>query len=632
MTVAMAPDFSLGLSFGMHDSAAALVRGSTIVAAVEEERLTHEKHSNGFPVRSIETVLAMAGIGIGDIARVGFNFRPDTIRDHVLRGIARERFPHDWQFFRGHLEWFRNVRDGVRHGMRRHFGYRGPQFALDHHYAHAASAYLCSPFEHALVVTIDGTGDRYTTAFWVGEGTKLRLIADCRYPHSVGLLYSMVTYHLALGLFGEGKLMGLAAYGEDRYHSFFDAVLRLAPGPGDGAEDLFTLDRDFFNWPEGLLFLNRAFSRRALDVLGPARQRPEAMTAHHMDVAASMQACLERVVMRLIRAQVAKTGLRDICIAGGVGLNSVLNGKISQSDFCDRLFIQPAAGDSGAAIGVALHLASEYGGCARGPALAHCYLGPAFSNDEIRASLSRHGLGWREPEDVVEECARLLARGKTVGWFQGAMEFGPRALGHRSILAHPGDPTMRDHLNAEVKHREMFRPFAASVPEEQVSHFFTVDGPSPYMLLVGRVKQPHLLPSVTHVDGTCRVQTVSELVDPTYFRLHRCFERHTGIPVLLNTSFNVKGEPIVCSPDDAITCFLQTRIDHLVIGNVIVDKPDDHAYGLRSSDAQAASVKSARPGGWLRMLADLAHYGWATLHPQVPPRRMETGPFCTRIA
>ncbi len=595
----------------MHDSAATLVRDGEIIAAVEEERLSRKKHASEFPRKSIDCVLDLAGISLDQVSHVGFNFRPNAIRDEILKAHAMTDFPRNFRLFQGYLEWYRTVKEGVRNGLRKYYGYRGKILAIDHHIAHAASSFYCSPFERALVLTADGTGDSFTAAFWLGEDKDLELIHANRYPDSLGLLYSMITYHLSLGFFGEGKTMGLAAYGEDRYRAFFDDLVQEVDGGENGDRNFFRLNRKYLNHPEGMLFLNKSFNDEARAVLGPPRSDGEPLNRRHQDVAASLQARLERFLMGQIRSRIEQYGTRDLCLAGGVALNSVLNGKLRSTEACDRLFVQPAAGDSGTSLGCALFIAHRLARQPRRSTLRHCFLGPGFDDRAIEAALDRRGLKWRRCENIERETARRIADNRIVAWFQERMEFGPRALGHRSLLANPCDPGMKDHLNAKVKFREPFRPFAASVPEEDCGRFFSLSEPSPFMLLVAEVLQPERLPSVTHVDGSVRLQTVDRVVDPRYWKLHRETERLTGVPVLLNTSFNVAGEPIVCSPDDAIACFLRTEIDALVLGDYLIDKKDvpaDAALGLRPDGDRPPPARPQGHGRFYRTALDFGFY------------------------
>lgn len=609
--------YVLGLSFGMHDCAAALIEDGVVRWAIEEERLDRVKHSGAFPENSIAFVLERQNITLDDVDCVAFNFCPDVIQREIVERAAVVKFPYNFEYFRAMRHWRRNVENGVTHHLRKRFAYGGDVIAVDHHMAHAASAYYCSPFARALILTIDGTGDRHSTAVWRGgdEGRDITFLMGNKHPHSLGTLYSIVTAHLGLGDFAEGKTMGLASYGEEEFRKFFDALI-VQPSQTSAArkdDNFFELNDAYIRLPEGAWRIDKAFTPEALAVIGPPRREEAPITRRHMNIAASLQGA----VQRLVCAQVAKLTeahhIHDVCLAGGVALNSVMNGKLVEEGHCDNLFVQPAAGDAGTALGSALFVSRQVHGTARAPAIRHVFWGGGFNEHEIIRALEAYDLAHTTTDDPAGDTARLLADNLIVGWFQGAMEFGPRALGHRSILANPSHPGMKDRVNTEVKHREPFRPFAASVPEQDCATYFTLSTPSPYMLIVCDVRKEARLPAVTHVDNSARVQTLNQEIDPLFWRLHKEVEKHTGVPVLLNTSFNVKGEPLVCTPEDAIRCFLGTNLDALVIGDHIVTKDAGGALPPRSPyratrpfAPQAPSVKETLDG-----VCDYASY-WAT--------------------
>ncbi|TCS60569.1 carbamoyltransferase family protein [Varunaivibrio sulfuroxidans] len=607
--------YVLGLSFGMHDCAAALVEDGNVLWAIEEERLDRVKHSGAFPENSIAFVLERQNITLDDVDCVAFNFCPDIIQREIVERAAGAKFPHNFEYFRAMRHWRRSVEDGVTHHLRKRLAYTGNVIAVDHHMAHAASSYYCSPFADALILTIDGAGDRYSTAVWRAQDKDIAFVMGNRHPHSLGTLYSVVTAHLGLGDFAEGKTMGLASYGEEEFRELFDALIVAPPRSrhANAKSNFFELNDAYIRLPEGAWRIDRAFTDRALAIIGPPRPQDAPITKRHENIAASLQGAVERFICTRVADLGAEHRTRDVCLAGGVALNSVINGKLIADGYCDNLFVQPAAGDSGTALGSALFVSCQVHGAARPPAIRHVFWGAEFDDRAIIRALEAYDLAHTTANDPAGKAARLLGDNLIVGWFQGAMEFGPRALGHRSILANARHPGMNDRVNAEVKHREAFRPFAASVPEPDCAAYFTLPVPSPYMLMVCEVREGACLPAVTHVDNTARVQTLSEDIDPLFWRLHKEVEKHTGVPVLLNTSFNVKGEPLVHTPEDAIRCFLGTNLDALVIGNHIVTKnagdvlPPKNPYrAARPFAPKAASTKET-----LNKVCDYTNY-WAT--------------------
>jgi carbamoyltransferase len=446
--------------------------------------------------------------------------------------------------------------------------YKGPIFFAEHHMSHAASCFLVSPFQEAAILTVDGVGEWATASFGVGRGTDITLFKEIRFPHSLGLLYSAFTYYLGFKVnSAEYKVMGLAPYGKPVH---YDRIMKdMVQLNEDGS---FKLDMKYFSYDYGLTMTNGYFN----EFFGGPPRKPETwMTEREFDIAASVQKVCEEVVLRMARYIHKETGLTKLCMAGGVALNCVANGRVIRETPFKDLFVQPAAGDAGGAVGVAHYLYNTIEKQPRGQAWTHAYLGPSYSDAEIVGYLDGQGAKYRVLSDreLVEITARLIAEGKVVGWFQGRMEFGPRALGGRSILADPRDPGMRDTLNMKIKFREGFRPFAPSVAADKASDWFDIDCDSPYMLLVAQVREgKRCIPSVTHVDNSARLQTVTREDNPLYYDLISEFEKLTGVPVIINTSFNVRGEPIVCTPHDAYLCFMRTNMDHLVLGHHLLDK------------------------------------------------------------
>jgi carbamoyltransferase len=590
----------LGLSAYYHDSAAALVEDGRIVAAAQEERFTRKKHDARFPVNAIRYCLAESGEGLPNIDRVVFYDKPflkferliETYLAFAPRGFTSFRMAIP-VWLREKLFLKRLLRKELAE-IERSDGWNGELLFSEHHLSHAASAFFPSPFEEAVVLTMDGVGEWATTSAALGRGNSLEVHREIHFPHSLGLLYSAFTYYTGFKVnSGEYKVMGLAPYGEPRYaQRILDTLIDLKP---DGS---FRLDLSYFDYCTGLTMTGHKF-----DGLfgGPPRRPDELLSQRHMDLAASIQAVTEEVVLRLTRSLRTQTGVRNLCLAGGVALNCVANGKVLRDGKFDHLYIQPAAGDAGGALGAALagyYLQMQQERRIGDDAMGGAFLGPAFAQREIETRLARCGARFSVlPDDaLISSCAKDLAQTSAVGWFQGRMEFGPRALGNRSILGDPRSPIMQKTLNLKVKYRESFRPFAPSVLRERVNDWFEIDCDSPYMLLVADVVKRRRLamteaqhklfgidklnvprsdiPAVTHVDYSARIQTVHQQTNPRFHALLSEFERLTGCPVLVNTSFNVRGEPIVGSPEDAFRCFMGTELDVLAIGNAYMRKQD----------------------------------------------------------
>jgi carbamoyltransferase len=448
--------------------------------------------------------------------------------------------------------------------------YQGPILFAEHHMSHAASCFLVSPFDEAAILTVDGVGEWATASFGVGRGTDITLFKEIRFPHSLGLLYSAFTYYLGFKVnSAEYKVMGLAPYGKPVH---FERIMReMVQLCDDGS---FRLNMEYFAYDHGLVMTSPAFD----EFFGGPPRKPEAwMNEREFDIAASVQKVCEEIVLRMVRHIHKETGLTNLCMAGGVALNCVANGRVVRETPMKNLFVQPAAGDAGGAVGVAHYLYNTLEKQPRGPAWDHAYLGPAFADAEIAQYLDGIGARYRTLGDgeIARETARLVSESNVVGWFQGRMEFGPRALGGRSILADPRDPKMRDTLNMKIKFREGFRPFAPSVLADKSPEWFEMECESPYMLLVAQVREgKRVIPSVTHVDNSARIQTVTREQSPLYYDMIAEFAKITGVPVVINTSFNVRGEPIVCTPNDAYLCFMRTNMDQLVMGHHILDKKE----------------------------------------------------------
>ena len=589
----MGPRYVLGISAFYHDSAACLLRDGEIVAAAQEERFTRKKGDAVFPLHAARYCIAAAGISVSDLAYVGFYDKPLTKFERILEtylGVAPRGFG---QFRMAGPLWMKEKLFLDRE-IRRALAYDGEILYAEHHESHAASAFFPSPFEEAAILTIDGVGEWATAALGVGRGNDFELTKELHWPDSLGLLYSAFTYFTGFKVnSGEYKVMGLAPYGEPKY---VDLIYReLLDLREDGS---FTLNQKYFQYLTGLTMTNGAFAKL---FGGPPRVAESKLTQREMDLAKSILVVCEEIMLRMARTAHRETGMENLCLAGGVALNCVANGRILREGPFKRLWIQPAAGDAGGALGVAQLIWHRY--CKEPRAVTPgadgmrgAYLGPAFTPQEIAAYLESVSAPAErlERDRLLPRVAELLAGEKVIGWFDGRMEFGPRALGARSILGDPRSPRMQAQMNLKIKFREGFRPFAPSVLRERVSEYFELDSDSPYMLLVAPVKRERQIamtgeqqrlwgieqlnvvrsdiPAVTHIDYSARVQTVSRDTNPNYYDLITQFERLTGCAVLVNTSFNVRGEPIVCTPADAYRCFMRTHIDYLVLGPFLLDK------------------------------------------------------------
>src|SRR5215210_2554419 len=582
----------LGLSAYHADASAAAVVDGRFVAGVEEERFRRIKHWAGFPERAIRFCLEeMGGGGLSEVDALAVSRQP---RAYLLRK-ALLALSHPRSLGRA-ASRARNLAQiqSLEERIAGSFGGPAPKLhAVEHHLAHVASAFFCSPFEEAMCLTVAGFGDFVSTMMAVGRGSSVEVLQRVHFPHSLGQLYTAVTQHLGFPGFGdEFKVMGLAAYGEP---AFAAELRRVVPALPDGT---FHLDLRYFRhlsegvdmtWNDGSPVLGRLFTPALEEFLGPARRPGEELTQRHKDLAASLQRVYEERFFALVRALQKRTGLKRLALAGGCAMNSLANGKLFAETDVEEVYIQAAAGDAGTALGAALWVSHAVLGAPRdGFVMEHCYWGPRYGEDEIRRALAEGmpGSGGRDglwdgirieaaadEEGLAADTAEAIARGDVVGWYQGRSEWGPRALGNRSIVADPRRTDMKDLLNLKIKRRESFRPFAPSVLEERTGDWFTLDYPDPFMIKVYPIrpeKRP-LIPAVTHVDGTGRLQTVSRRTNPRYWKLIRAFEERTGVPVVLNTSFN-ENEPIVNTPAEALDCFLRTRMDRLVLGDVVMSR------------------------------------------------------------
>lgn len=593
----------LGISAFYHDSAAVLVRNGQTLAAAQQERFSRRKFDESFPGDAIVYCLDEAGITLDEIDYVGFYDKPLLTFDRLLEtylAFAPKGFP---SFVAAIPIWVKEkifqkqlLLKGLNRLERGDFTEEKLLFGF-HHDSHAASAFFPSPFERAAIPVMDGVGEWATTSMGVGCGSQFKLLKEIRFPHSLGMLYSAFTYYLGFKVNdGEHKVMGLAPYGEPKYiKQIYDNIIEIKH---DGS---YRMNMDYFNYCTGLTMTNSRFDRL---FGGPPRKAADPLTQREMDLARSVQVVIEETVLRICRTLHQQTGEKNLCMAGGVALNCVANGRVLRDGPFENLWIQPAAGDAGGALGIALAISNMRGKCAttcknsERDGMRGAYLGPEYDTATIREALEKFGAVYTElsDDDLVDSVARSLAEEKIVGWFQGRMEFGPRALGNRSILADPGVPQMQRLLNLQIKYRESFRPFAPAVLQQELSEYFDLDCDSPYMLLAARVSASHLLPStksdalrggldklnvlrsdipaVTHVDCSARIQTVHSDTNPRFYKLLTAFKARTGRGVLVNTSFNVRDEPIVCTPEDAYRCFMATGIDVLAIGNMLLCKED----------------------------------------------------------
>lgn len=561
----------LGLSGWFHDSAACVVREDGAVFAAQQERFDRIKGSAAFPAEAIASCLQSAGITMLDVHAVVFYEKPFLKLERVLFEQLRE-FPRSFPAFLRVMPAWLGERLTLPLRLRRELAFEGTTLFLRHHLSHAASAFLVSPFDEAAILTVDGVGEWATATWGVGRGIRMDIREEIAFPDSLGLLYTAVTTWLGFEAnLGEGKVMALAGFGDP---SGADALRRVVTIGSDGS---FRLDPSYVRFSGARTMVSPRFLKR----FGPARRPEDPIEPRHRDVAASLQALLEDAMLAMARHIGARTGLGDLCMAGGVALNCAANRRIVEEGPFRRVFIQPAAGDAGAALGAAMFASLSLLGAPRRFVMRDAFLGPEFSDARIRRALATHGQPFEtlDPPRRIDRVAGLLAEGRIVGWFQGRMEFGPRALGHRSILADARDPGMKERLNSRVKHREPFRPYGAVVPLDETGRWFERTDDSPFMLVAVRARPEvrDIIPSALHVDGTCRHQTLTPERDGMFHDLVREFGRRTGVPVLINTSFNDRGEPIVCTPDEALASYRAMGLDALVLGNhlVVRGNPED---------------------------------------------------------
>ena len=582
--------YILGINAYHGNASAAIVCDGRLVAAVEEERFNRVKYAAGFPAAAIRYCLAEAGITLDDVDHIAIPRNPwARLGTKLLYAVRMPRFARERARV---LAQFTSLPKALAQAFEVDpQRIRARYHRVEHHLAHLASTFFVSPFEQAAVLSADGLGDFASTMWATGEGNRLRVHGAVAFPHSLGMYYTAITQYLGFWKFGdEYKVMGLAAYGEPAYLEEFRRILQSNAALG------FRLNLAYFShhhtgpdmtWREAdkTPQLGRIFSPYLEERLGPTRAPDQPVEQRHRNAAATMQACLEEVLFDLLTTLQRRTGHRALCLAGGVAFNCAANGKIFDRTPFDQVYVQPAAGDAGLAVGAAYYVYHHVLGHPRTFVMEHPYWGPAYSQEQIRAALERSSIASSEfqvtelpEEQLAKETAKEIAGGKIVGWFQGRAEWGPRALGNRSILADPRRAEMKDILNRRIKHREVFRPFAPSILEEATGEYFEKAYPSPFMALAYAVRPEKRkeIPAPTHVDGTGRLQTVSRSVNPRYWRLIREFANLTGVPVVLNTSFN-ENEPIVCQPEEAIECFLRTKMDVLVLGNTIVRKPASSA-------------------------------------------------------
>jgi carbamoyltransferase len=606
----------LGISAFYHDSAAALIIDGKVMAAVQEERFSRKKHDSDFPQRSIEYIASLLPNGLADIDYVVYYEKPfikfERLTENYLSFAPKgyKSFVKAMPLWLSEKLFQKKILLKYLKDIEPQKDWRQALLFSEHHLSHAASAFYPSPFGRAAVLTMDGVGEWTTTSVALGSMEKLEIIKEIQYPHSIGLLYSAMTYYLGFKVnSGEYKIMGLAPYGEPRYARTI--LENLIDVKDDGS---YRLNLDYFDYCTGLTMTNSRF-----DALfdGPAREPEKLLTQREMDLAASVQAVTEEVVLRMGRSVAKETGEKNLCLAGGVALNCVANGKLLKAGIYDGIWVQPASGDAGGAIGAALaayHLQLEQPRVLSNSSdgMSGSYLGPEYGKESIEAILKRIGASFTVVDDLtlIDRTVSALADGKAVGWFQGRMEFGPRALGGRSILGDPRSPVMQKLLNLKVKYRESFRPFAPAVLREDVSEWFDLDGDSPYMLFVAGVAERlrrkmtadeqklfgidklnvvrSEIPAVTHVDYSARIQTVHSDTNPRFHALLSAFKARTGCPVLVNTSFNVRGEPIVASPEDAYRCFMGTELDLLAIGNCVLEKSEQRSGAISRYETQFA--------------------------------------------
>jgi len=561
----------LGISCYYHDAAACLIKDGIVVAAAEEERFSRLKHDIRFPINAINYCLKEGNVSIEQINYIAFYEKP-LLKFERLLSQHLEMFPKSfWAFYKALPSWL-NEKLRVPSIIKKNLKYKGDILFIEHHLAHAASAFLVGPYEEAAILTIDGVGEWATASYGYGKGNEITLLKELRFPNSVGLLYSTVTAHLGMTVNNsEFKVMGLSAYGKPTYYDKFKKVVNVKE---DGSIEF---DMDYFDYHYKLTMPSKKFEEE----FGPIRKVNEEINQRHKDIAASLQKITEEIIFKMLNHLYNETKMKNLCMAGGVALNSVANGKITKNTNFKNVWIQPAASDAGTSLGAAFYVYNSIFGNKRKYIMKSAYLGPSFSTEYIKNFLDKQKIFYKRFKNdiaLVKLTANLIYNNNVVGWFQGRMEWGPRALGARSILSNATNPNMKDILNLKVKHREVFRPYAPVISKENVHEYFEIDkDKEPFMLFVYPFKEnkKKLVPSVVHVDGTGRLQTTSKEENPLYYGVIKEFEKLSGIPILVNTSFNIRGEPIVCTPEDAYKCMMGTGIDYLVIDKFLIKREDN---------------------------------------------------------
>ncbi|MEK6984228.1 MAG: carbamoyltransferase [Nanoarchaeota archaeon] len=561
----------LGISCFYHDAAACLMKDGIVVAAAEEERFTRKKHDISFPINAVSYCLREGTININQVDYIAFYEKP-LLKFERLLSQHLEMFPWSfWSFYNALPSWL-NEKLRIPSIIKKKLKYNGNILFIEHHLAHAASAFLVSPFEEAAILTVDGVGEWATASYGYGKGNEITLLKELRFPNSVGLLYSTVTAHLGFSVNNsEYKVMGLSAYGKPAYYDKFKKVVDVKE---DGSIEF---DMDYFDYHYKLTMPSKKF----LDEFGPIRKPEEEVTQRHKDIAASLQKITEEIIFKMLNHLYKETMMKNLCMAGGVALNSVANGKITKNTPFKDVWVQPAASDAGTSLGAASYAYNSIFGNERKYVMKSVYLGPSFSTEYINNFLDNNKIIYKKFKNdaaIAKLTANLIFNNNVIGWFQGRMEWGPRALGARSILSNAANPEMKDILNAKVKHREHFRPFAPVISKEDVHDYFEIDkDEEPFMLFVYPFEEDKkkLVPSVVHVDGTGRLQTTSEDENRLYYGVIKEFEKLSKVPILINTSFNIRGEPIVCTPEDAYKCMMGTGIDYLVMGMFLIARKDN---------------------------------------------------------
>src|SRR3989344_2470384 len=569
--------YILGLSCYFHDASAALLKDGVIVAAAEEERFTRKKHDASFPMHAIDYCLQSQNITIHDVSYIGFYEKP-LLKFERLLSQHLHSFPFSLKTFILSMPSWLHEKLRITHAIRKRLHYKGEVLFIEHHFAHAATAFLLSPFKNAAILTLDGVGGWTTTSYGVGKGTSIRLLKELTFPHSLGLFYSTITAYLGFEVHdGEYKVMGLSAYGSSARDKniFYEKLKNVIDIKEDGS---YQMDMEYFQYH----YSDRMPSQKLCELLGGSVRKPQdKLMQRHKDIAAAVQMITEDVVMNILHHVHTATGCNVVVLGGGVALNGVCNGKILKKSPFRKIWIPPAPGDSGTSMGTASYIYHSVLGHQRISSLRHAFLGPCYSREVILELLEKKGVLFREftdKQELVDYVANLIYNDKIVGWFQGRMEMGPRALGNRSILANPCNSRMKSAINRRVKHRESFRPFAPAVCSGDASRYFDSDFPLPpssdFMAFVYPTQKKWFgkIPAVLHVDGSARLQSVRKKYNPLFYDLIRSFEKLSGFPMLLNTSFNVAGEPLVCSPSDALQCYQRTKIDYLVLDRFLIGK------------------------------------------------------------